>query len=144
MPKTANECDPWLNATEDAVSACAIDDEAAFARFSRVREDTCTFAELGCIPRKFKSLDGKIRSGMSKQAAASKGANEKLVGRLTKRRDELRKQTPPLQITGLQQVFIVRQFFRIGEGETVRFELEALTWSIRAMLSLVHSKIINI
>ena len=55
-----------------------------------------------------------------------KGGNEKLVSRLNKRRDELRRAAKPRQITGLQLVFLIREFYKIGEGETVTYEISAL------------------
>ena len=55
-----------------------------------------------------------------------KGGNDKLISRLHKRRDELRQADDPVQITGLQMIHVIRDFFRIGAGETVQYELGAL------------------
>ena len=132
LPKHASEFQAWLDNVIDAVVACARDGKLAFAWIARLLQDGCTFEELGNILEQFQSLDDKIRAGFTKHLVGSEAEkNKELVSSLLKKRDELRKPSDPLampvQITGLQLIFCVKQYFRIHDNERVTFELSALT-----------------
>ena len=44
--RAAHECEPWLNAVEDKVVACAIDGQKAFQWFARTRAEDATYDEF--------------------------------------------------------------------------------------------------
>ena len=131
LPKHAHEFQAWLDNVLDAVTACASDGRLAFAWIAKLLQDSTTFEELGNIPPQHQSLDDKIRAAMSKHMAGHVAeSNKELVSALQKRRDELRKPASPaampVQITGVQLILLVRQFFRIHDGERVQYELSTL------------------
>ena len=57
---------------------------------------------------------------------AEKAKNEKLVTYLEKRRQEMARESPPRQISGLQFVWLVKRFFMIHDTERVQYELSPL------------------
>ena len=64
---------------------------------------------------------------MSKHTAGKDAeANTPLVPRLIHKRDELRKADPPVGITGLQLIYLVREFFRVHDTQETAFEFPAL------------------
>ena len=127
MPRNAAECQTWLDQLTDEVTAVAKDADAAFAFFTRVEMEGTTFEALRNTPDEHKSLDAKTRAYMSKRMSGKDAEQCKgLVSFLTKRRDELKRGTPPLQIAGLQLVWLVRHYYRIQDTDTVQYELSAL------------------
>ena len=126
LPKSAAEYRPWMDAVVDAVTACAKDVDSAFEWIVRVEAESCKFDEL-YDSSEFKSLDAKLRSGISKHINGTEtGRNAELVSSLQRRRDELRKDNVPRQIRGRQLLYAVRQFYGIRPNEHISFELSAL------------------
>ncbi len=126
LPKSAADYRPWMDAVVDAVTACAKDVDSAFEWIVRVEAESCTFDEL-YDSGEFKTLDAKLRSGISKHINGTEsGRNAELVSSLQRRRDELRKGNVPRQIRGRQLLYTVRQFYGIRPNEHISFELSAL------------------
>ena len=111
----------------DTITAAARDPDRAFAWVTSVELDDTSFDDLSAVPAEFRSLDSKIRMALSKHTTGSEADKAKeLVSTLVKKRDELRKARIPRQITGIQLMFLVKQFYRIDANKQVQFELSAL------------------
>ena len=129
LPKTAADYESWFFNASDAVSACAIDGDAAFRMMARIENPSCTFEELSVdsIPTKHRRLVAKIRLGVTKHmSGAEKDKNKKLVTYLEKRRQEMAREDVPRQISGLQFVWLIKRYFMIHDTERVQYELSSL------------------
>ena len=130
FPSHASGFQAWLDAVLDIIVACARDGDAAFAWIAPLLREGITFEQLAIIAAEFKSLDSKIRAGVSKHLVGAEAEKHKdLVSVLCKRRDELREpggEAMPKQITGLQYLWVIKHYFRIHDDERVTYELSAL------------------
>ena len=96
---------------------------------ARIEDPTCTFDELGIdrIPAKHQRLVAKIRLGVTRHmSGGEKEKNKKLVTYLEKRRQEMAREAPPRQISGLQFVWLIKRYFMIHDTERVQYELSSL------------------
>ena len=101
LPKSAADFRAWMDNVYDIVTAAARDPDEAFAWVIRVENEEIEFDELGKVSFEMKSLDSKIRSGLTRYLHGKEAEKEKqeLTSFLLRKRDELRKAMPPKQIT---------------------------------------------
>ena len=133
LPRHAAECQPWLDSTTDAFTACARDAQEAFKLMLRIEADDCTFDELALTDPSNASLEAKLRSAITKHTIGAEAQkNPDLVSKLIAVREELKRGPCPRQITGRQLVWTIRHFFRIDDDNAkTSFELTtllAITW----------------
>ena len=72
-------------------------------------------------------MNVKIRGAVAKLLIGSTADKlPELVSFLSKRRDELRRAATAQQISGLQMIYLVKQFYQINERDRVTYELASL------------------
>ena len=127
LPRNAAEWQAWINYTSDAVTSCSADPDRAFELMAKAEHPDTKFEDLALVPPRWQSMNAKLRTAMSKLLiGGSSDKTPELVSLINKRRDELKRAATPQQITGLQMVFLVKQFYQINEKDRVVFELSAL------------------
>ena len=128
LPRNAAEYQNWFDSTTDAVTACARDAQLWFELMLRIEADDCTFEELSLEDPALASIEANLRSSITKHTVGTEAAkNPDLVSRMTAKREELKRGSPPRQITGRQLTWVVRRFFNVTDGNRkASFELSTL------------------
>ena len=108
----------------------AVSGYAAFEWIAQLLREGVTSEQLSRIEVKYKSLDAKIRAGVSKHMTGSEADKHKdLVSVLCKRRDELREPADgamPQQIKGVQYLWLIKHYFRIHDDDKGTYEFSAI------------------
>ena len=98
-----------------------MDAQEAFEYMLRVERPSSTFDELGVIDPDKASLEAKLRSAITKHTIGAEAAkNPDLVSKLSAAREELKTRARPMQISGSQLVWVVRQYFRVDDEAGLR------------------------
>lgn len=127
LPRNAAEWQAWHDHSSDTVTSCSASPDRAFKLMAKVEHPDTRFEDLARVPKYWEGMNAKIRSGMSKLLIGSTADKTlELVSLITKKRDVLKRAATPIQITGLQMLFLVKHFYQINEKDHVVFELSAL------------------
>ena len=89
-----------MHAVANAVTACAVDPEAAFDWINRTEDDDVDFEELAINAPEFTSLDAKLRAALTKFAPGEGDRPKEVMQAILARSEELKQAMPKKQIKG--------------------------------------------
>ena len=125
MNKTAAEFETWFFATSNAVSAAAMDPDAALDWVCKVDEPAMDFETLHERGSE-ESIDQKLLTALIKTAMASTQAKHTaLMSRINKKARIMRADGKG-QLRGRQCLFLIKRYFAVDNSEKITFELQCL------------------